>query len=164
MIRLCLSLDVVPVFAPPREPGFQNAVENLNGRWQAKVWARFGHNSLETLCEHSRQYVAASRHRKASRLETAPARRRVPPQWQLDLQAPLHGRVIFLRRTSEHGVVSLLGHPFLIDPLWCHRLVRCELLLDEQSWRCFGLRRAQPASQPLLRAISYVLPKRRFKE
>ena len=41
--RLCLSLGVVPVFAPPRETGFQAAVENYNGRWQAKVWARFKH-------------------------------------------------------------------------------------------------------------------------
>jgi len=35
--RLCVSLGVVPVFAPPRETGFQAAVESYNGRWQAKV-------------------------------------------------------------------------------------------------------------------------------
>ena len=164
VMRLCLSLGIVPVFAPPREPGFQNAVENLNGRWQAKVWARFGQGSLETLGEHSRQYVAASRHRASGRLETAPHRRPFPAQWQLDLQAPLHGRIIFLRRTSEHGVVSLLGRTFPIDPLWCHRLVRCELLLDEQRLRFWALRRAQPESQPLLHEIRYVLPNRRFRE
>jgi hypothetical protein len=39
--RLCLGLGVVPVFAPPREPGFQAAIENYNGRWQAKVWAEW---------------------------------------------------------------------------------------------------------------------------
>ena len=37
--RVCLSLAVVPVFAPPRETGFQASVENYNGRWRAKVWA-----------------------------------------------------------------------------------------------------------------------------
>src|SRR5260370_538114 len=41
VIRICLQLGVTPVFAPPREPGFQAAIENFNGRWQAKVWCRF---------------------------------------------------------------------------------------------------------------------------
>ncbi len=40
-IRLCLSLGVTAVFAPPRETGFQAAVESFNARWQAKVWQRF---------------------------------------------------------------------------------------------------------------------------
>lgn len=164
VMRLCLSLAVVPVFAPPREPGFQNAVENFNGRWQAKVWARFGQDALSVLCDHSRRYVTASRHRAAARIEAPPPRRPFPTDWQLDLQAPLHGRIVFLRRTTEHGMVSLLGHTFEVDPLWCHRLVRCELLLDEQSLRFYALRRAQPESQPLLREIPHALPRRRFKE
>jgi transposase-like protein len=35
--RLCLALGVIPVFAPPREPGFQNAIEAFNGLWQDKL-------------------------------------------------------------------------------------------------------------------------------
>ena len=31
--RLCLALRVIPMFAPPREPGFQNACEGLNALW-----------------------------------------------------------------------------------------------------------------------------------
>jgi putative transposase len=37
VVRTCLRLDVVPVFAPLEESGFQAAIENFNGRWQAKV-------------------------------------------------------------------------------------------------------------------------------
>lgn len=48
VIRLCLSLGVTPVFAPPRETGFQAAIENYNGRWQAKVWARFEHDAMQS--------------------------------------------------------------------------------------------------------------------
>jgi hypothetical protein len=51
--RLCLSLGVVPVFVPPRETGFQAAIENDNGRWQTKVWARFVHASLDELRSRS---------------------------------------------------------------------------------------------------------------
>ena len=39
--RMALSLGVVPVFAPPRETGFQASIESYNGRWQSKVWNRF---------------------------------------------------------------------------------------------------------------------------
>src|SRR5262245_49507273 len=44
--RACLSLGVIPVFVPPRETGFQAAIEGFNGLWQAKVWARFHYESL----------------------------------------------------------------------------------------------------------------------
>ena len=47
--RVSLLLGVVPVFVPPRETGFQAAIESFNGLWQAKVWARFQHTSLEGL-------------------------------------------------------------------------------------------------------------------
>lgn len=164
VIRLCLALGVVPVFAPPREPGFQNGVENLNGRWQEKVWRRFDHESLGSVCNRSTRYVAASRQRAAVRHEQIPPRTLFPVHWQLDLQAPLQGRVIFIRRTTEYGAVSLLGHTFRVDSQWCHRLVRCEVLLDQHCIRFYGLRRAQPDAQPLLRETRYRLPKRRFKE
>jgi hypothetical protein len=91
VVRLCLSLGIVPVFAPPREPGFQNAVENLNGQWQAKVWGRFEHESLVGVCAHSRRYVTARRHRAATRHEGTPGRTPFPTIWMLDLQAPPRG-------------------------------------------------------------------------
>jgi hypothetical protein len=34
VVRVCLQLGVSAVFAPPRESGFQAAIENFNGRWQ----------------------------------------------------------------------------------------------------------------------------------
>lgn len=162
--RLCLSLNVVPVFAPPREPGFQNALENFNGRWQAKVWARFSPSSLGELEAGSARFVTASRQRAAVRRDHAPPRSPLPLGWQLDLQAPLHGQIIFLRRTDEDGTVCLLGRTFRVDPLWCHRLVRCELTLATGCLRFYALRRAQPDAQPLLRQTFHTLPKRRFRE
>ena len=61
--RVCLSLGVTPVFAPPRETGFQAAIENFNGRWQAKVWARFEHVSLAALQAQSVRFIEAMRRR-----------------------------------------------------------------------------------------------------
>jgi transposase len=162
--RLCLGLGVVPVFAPPREPGFQAAIENDNGRWQAKVWARFAHESLEGLQAQSGRYVAAGRCRAAARIEAAPARRPFPEVWALDLQAAPRGRIIYLRRTGATGGVELLGRHFEVDATWPHRLVRAEVDLDAGQIRFYALRRRDPAHQPLLREVAYKLPRRRFQE
>ena len=76
--RLCLCLGVVPVFVPPREPGFQAIIEGYNGTWQAKVWARFEHADLSDLEGHSSRFVAAHRRHRADRIESAPRRRAFP--------------------------------------------------------------------------------------
>ena len=161
--RLCLSLNVTPVFAPPRETGFQAAVENFNGRWQAKVWARFHHASLAALQAQSARYVAACHQRAAQRMEGAPSRGPFPSPWQADVQAPLHGRVVFLRRTTEQGQVHLLGRSFLVDSNWPHRLVRAEVDLNTDRISFYGLRRKEPSAQPLLRTCDYHLPRKRFQ-
>ena len=164
VIRLCLSLEIVPVFAPPRETGFQAAIENYNGRWQAKVWQRFHHESLPALQAQSGRYVAAYLRRAAARIEGAPRRRPFPTHWRLRLRAPVHGCLIYLRRTTAQGEVSLLGHRFLVDATWPHRLVRAEVDLDAGVIRSYALRRREPLVQPLLRTIPYQLPSRRFRE
>lgn len=164
VMRLCLSLGVTPVFAPPREHGFQNAIENVNGRWQQKVWSRFHHDSLAALHACSDRFVAATRLCRAKRIAAAPSRRPIPPAWRLDLQGRPRGRLVFLRRTNEVGAVTVLGHTYPLDSLWPHRLVRCDLDLDAGCLQFYRLRRRQPDDQPLIRETRYELPHRRFKE
>jgi hypothetical protein len=164
VIRICLQLGVTPVFAPPQEPGFQAAIENFNGRWQAKVWSRFHYNSLADLQAQSRRYIRAYRQRAAARIDDAPRRRPFPSPWQPNLQAHPQGVVIFIRRTSEAGAVSLLGHTFEVDPLWPHRLVRSEVDLSNKTIRFHALRRRDSNHQPLLRQTPYTFPRRPFHE
>ena len=78
VIRVCLSLEVSPVFAPPRETGFQAAVESFNARWQAKVWQRFHFDTLTALQAQSAKYAATYRQRARVRIEAAPQRRLFP--------------------------------------------------------------------------------------
>jgi len=153
--RLCLALGVVPVFAPPREPGFQNAIEGFNGLWQAKVWQRHRFVDFEEFTAASARYIAAHRARSVTRGDHAPPRRLFPPDFELDLNAPLAGTVIFLRRTDETGYAQLLGRRFPVDPHWPHRLVRCEVDLSAYQVRLYALRRKDPANQPLLNAVPY---------
>jgi transposase-like protein len=102
---------VVPVFVPPREPGFQAAIENYNGSWQAKVWGRFEHADLNALAERSRRHVAAMRRHRADRIESAPHRDAFPRRWRLNLQARLQGRMVYLRRTDASGRAEVQGGP-----------------------------------------------------
>jgi hypothetical protein len=162
--RLCLALGIVPVFTPPRETGFQAAIENFNGRWQAKVWNRFMHSCRPALQAQSAKFIRACRQRAAARIEAAPVRRPFPKDWTLDLQAVPHGRIVFLRRTTARGQASVLGHAFAVDAHWPNRLVRAEVDLDGHTNRFHALRRRDPESQPVLNEAFYELPQRKFHE
>jgi transposase-like protein len=161
--RLCLSLGITVVFAPPRETGFQAAIESYNGRWQAKVWNRFRFESRRQLLSQSNKYVTAARRRAVARIDAAPPRRPFPQPWTLNLQDLSRGTLIYLRRTSDQGHASLLGHTFPVDPNWPHRLVRAEVQLHHRRIRFYALRRRDPKYQPLLHEIHYQFPKRPFK-
>jgi hypothetical protein len=162
--RLCLGLGVVPVFVPPREPGFQAAIENDNGSWQARVWARFEHADLDGLTDRSDRHVAALRRHRADRIEAAPPRREFPERWRLNLQARLRGRMVYVRRTDAEGRAEVLGRAFEVDRNWAHRLVRAEVDLDAGRIRFYRLRRREPGDQPLLKEVVHRIPSKPFHE
>ena len=153
--RLCLVLGITPVFAPPREHGFQNAIEGFNALWQAKVWQRHHFEDFTQLLAVSARYIAAHRARSAGRREHAPPRRPFPKPFKFHPNAPLSGTVIFLRRTDDTGRAHLLGRAFPVAERWAHRLVRAEVNLDAHHIRFYALRRKDPADQPLLNEVPY---------
>jgi transposase len=160
--RLCLALGVIPVFAPPREPGFQNAIEGFNGLWQAKVWQRSKFEDIAQVKAASARYVSAHRAHSSARRERAPERRPMPRNFRLNLNAKLKGSMIFLRRTDERGRADLLGQTFEICARWAHRLIRCEVDFTQQRIRFYALRRRDPADQPLLHELPYQRKHKRF--
>lgn len=161
--RLCLQLGVIPVFVPPLEHGMQNTIESFNGLWQAKVWQRHRVRNVRELQRRSDAYIAARRLRTQALAEAAPRRRPMPKGFRLNLQAPLRGMMIFIRRTDDTGHVHLLGQRFAVGSDWLHRLVRCEVDFDHHCIRCFALRRRVPTEQPLLTTIPYQHPNKPFK-
>jgi len=163
VIRLCLALQVTPVFAPPREPGFQNSIESFNGLWQTKVWQRFQFADLAQLLHHSARYIQARRQRNAQRLDSAPRRRAFPRPFRFDPRQLFAGSVIYLRRTDSKGHLHLLGHRLLVDAHWVNRLVRCEVHLHRSQIQCFALRRRAPNEQTLLATLAYQWPNKPFK-
>ena len=108
IIRLCLSLQVVPSFRPAAKPA-SSLIESFNGVVKPKC-GRAQHASLHALRERSDRYIAAARQRHAPRTETATIRRPNADDWTLDLQSHPQGRLVFLRRTNDKGTLELLGH------------------------------------------------------
>ena len=153
--RLCLQLNVTPVFVPPLEHGMQNTIESFNALWQTKLWQRCHVGSASELQLHSDRYIAAHRARTQALAEVAPRRRPMLQRFAFDLRAPLCGQIVFIRRTDQRGDVNLLGQRFGVSPSWLHRLVRCEVHFDQREMRCFGLRRRAPQEQPMLAIIPY---------
>lgn len=163
VIRLCLALGVTAVFAPPREPGFQNAIEGFNALWQAKVWQRHHVANPAHLDRLSAAYIAAYRTKTASRADAAPTRQALPSDFELDLHAPLRGAAIFIRRTTDSGSVTVLGRQFAVDPHWIRRLLRCEVDFTNSRIQFYALRRRDPHDQPLLHETTYFRHDRPFK-
>jgi hypothetical protein len=164
VIRLCLSLNVTPMFAPPLSRGFQADIEAFNRRWQDAVWQRFTFRDRDGLATQSQRFVAAHRGRHAVRIEEAPARREFPANWQFNLQRPLQGVVIFIRVTNLSGRATVLDQPFDVSPAWCGRLVRAEVDLTAQEIRFYALRRKDPDNHVLLATHAYKTPTKPFWE
>lgn len=163
VVRACLQLGVTPVFAPPREWGFQGLIEHFNGLFQAKVWQRVAFRDVGELARYAVRYCQARYARLGSRVETAPPRRPVAADWELDLGRAPTGEVIFIRRTSDRGRVEFLGRSWTVSSRWCHRLVRATLDLAHHEIRIHALRRRAPREQPLLAQLPYHFPHRPFK-
>ena len=145
-IRFCLAAGVIPVFAPPRETGFQAAIESFNGLWQTKVWQRFRHRNVRQLRARNRAFLAA--HHGLMR-RTAPERAGAP--------RPPAQQIVFLRRTNARGRIQLLGAELTVAPHWPHRLVRTELDVATQTLRVYALRRRAPSHQPRLKTMRFAL-------
>jgi hypothetical protein len=163
VIRLCLSLAVVPVFVPPGELGFQSMIEGYNAWWRCKVWARFDHAAIGDLQERSRRYVAATRVQRAHRIELAPARRPFPAPWRFDVYAPPRGRIVYLRRTNAAGELCLFGRTWRLSENRPGRLVRVELDLTHELISVVGLNRNRPWYQPELLEAHFRLPLKPFQ-
>lgn len=145
-VRFCLAHGVVPVFTPPRETGFQAAVESFNALWQAKVWQRFRHRDLRQLRGRNRAFLGAHHHHHGR--EPVPRRTGSRPAAAL---------LVFLRRTDARGRIRVLGAEVTAAPRWPHRLVRAELNVRTQTLRIHALRRRAPTDQPLLKSLHFPL-------
>ena len=83
--RICLSLGVIPVFAPPLSRGFQADIEAFNRRWQDAVWSRFHFHNCDEVVAQSNRFVDGHRRRYSVRIEDASRSQTVPQELATEL-------------------------------------------------------------------------------
>jgi putative transposase len=138
VIRLCLRFGVEPVFIPAGEPQFNGGVENFNGWFQPRLFQRRFTRPGDLRRELARLQEAVNtqhvhprlggltpaQHRRKSRLSKLPASFVVPT----DRQPIAAGRVIFIRRVSPAGTVTVLSQSFRVGKR--HRGLYLRLVID----------------------------------
>jgi putative transposase len=138
VIRLCLHFGVSPVFIPAGEPQFNGSVENFNGWFQEPLFQRRFHRPGDLRRELARLQEAVhtqhvhprlggktpAQHRRSLRLQKLPASFVVPTE-RLPLAA---GRVIFIRRVSVAGTVTVLSQSYRVGKR--HRGLYLRLVVD----------------------------------
>jgi len=160
VIRLCLSLKVIPVFTTPYEQGFQGKIERFNRELQEKFWRRKRFKNMKDVEKHLAEYVQAHRLAHQAEIVMAPRRRPFPKRWQRDDAKPPRGKMIYLRRTDGSGRVRFLEREFAVCEHWINRLVRAEVNWDEGKVHFFALRRADWKTQRLLKTMMFSLTKK----
>jgi transposase len=159
VIRLCLSLKVIPVFATPYEQGFQGKIERFNRELQEKFWRRKRFKNIKDIEKHLAEYVQAHQLAHQKEIVTAPKRRPFPKRWKRDDAKPPQGKIIYLRRTDGSGRVRFLEREFLVSEHWINRLVRAEVDLDEGKVCFYALRRAEWKTHRLVKTMKFSLSK-----
>jgi transposase InsO family protein len=138
VIRLCLRFGAAPVFIPKAEPQFNGGVENFNGWFQPRLFDRRYTRPGDLRRELARLQEAVNtqhvhprlggrtpaQHRRGLRLRKLPASFVVPT----DRQKLATGRVIFIRRVSPAGTVSVLSQSYRVGKR--HRGLCLRLVID----------------------------------
>ena len=124
VIRLCLHFGAGPVFIPAGEPQFNGSAENFNGWFQEPLFQRHFRRPGDLRRELARLQEAVNtqhvhprlggktpaQHRRGLRLQMLPTSFVVPTG-----RVPLaEGRVLFIRRVSWVGTVTLLSQSFRV--------------------------------------------------
>jgi transposase InsO family protein len=143
VIRLCLHLRVTPIFIPQRHPERNGAVENFNGWFQPLLFQRQFKRPGDLRRELARLMSTVNEHHVQARLgqRTVALYRRgkrllkLPARFALDLTtlAISEGRVVFIRRVSARGKISLLGQSFSVGRR--HRYSYVKVVLDTRRQR-----------------------------
>jgi len=164
VVRLCLSLGVIPVFVPPRETGFQASIENYNGRWERGVWHRFRFKNMHAVQEQSQKYVAAMRHKNWERHEASPTRWQIPKEWKLDYSEKPKGKIIFIRRATDGEHVEVMGHWWLVEGAGANKIIRAEVDLTKNVISFYRITRRAPTVHELIATAKYHFPNKPFME
>jgi transposase InsO family protein len=163
VIRLCLRLEVEPVFIPPAKPQRNGSVENFNG-WFQPAWLKRPYRRPGDLRRQLRLlittvneqhvhpqlgYKTPAQYRRTKRLRVLPA------NFSLDGQKILIcvGKVTFIRLVSVEGNINILEQRFKVGKRLKFQYVKATLYTQYQTLKIYHKRR-------LVKQFDYELPRK----
>lgn len=163
VIRLCLRLEVEPLFIPLGKPQRNGSVENFNGWFQPLLLERTYHGSgdlrrqlgclMRTVNEKHVHphlgYKTSAQYRRTKRLRILPANFKLD-----DEKIPICvGKVTFIRLVSSEGKVNILEQMFKVGKRLKFQYVKATLYTREQTLKAYH-------KGCLIRQFVYELPEK----
>jgi len=139
-IRLCLYVGIEVVFINPKCPWMNGSIENFNGWFEEKFWAKETFTSLEDMCAKSMHFVeqynalGAWKNRNKSLEHTNPAKilnnsLKIP----LDKPPLTDGKIHFIRKVDNEGEISVLNEAFKVGEEFIGEYVWATICLRKQK-------------------------------
>jgi len=143
VIRLCLRLDVEPVFIPKGSPQRNGSVENFNGWFQPLLLSRPFQKPDDVRCELQRLMTSVNEQhvhaqlggRTAAQFRRSKRLRKLPANFALtEKKLPIAtGKVTFIRLVSVHGTINILDQPFKIGKRLKFQYVKATIYTTKQT-------------------------------
>jgi len=121
VVRLCLCFGVEPVFIAPRKPWMNGTIEDFNGEFEEKLWAREQFSDLEHLRREAKIFRTRHSNRQDWKYRNANLvsirHRKIPVDFTIDgNNLPItEGNVHFIREVKEKGTINVLNEDFEVN-------------------------------------------------
>jgi putative transposase len=144
VLRLALSLHVVPVFIPIKEPWRNGIVERYNQTFERHVLKSVYCQSIDDLCIASSDFANFhnANHRYSSQNNHTPNqmeqlevnRVKLDPNYALPNQIPLEeGVILFIRFIRSDQMLSILGTSFKVCKDLVYSYITAELIIHSHA-------------------------------
>ena len=143
-VRFCLYVGVEVVFINPKSPWMNGSIENFNGWFDEKFWAKETFTNLEDMRAKSTHFVgqyndlSAWKKRNKSLEQINPAR-----ILNNSLKIPLgklpltKGKIHFIRMVDNDGKISVLNEAFKVGKEFISEYVWATICLKKQTLEVF---------------------------
>jgi putative transposase len=165
-VRLCLSVGIEPIFLPAGEPKRNGVVERLNGLWSRAFWNRRHFRSVAQVKRASPDFTAWYEHHyfpptlhgqspAQARHHSHRVRLTAKDIHALPVALPLTaGRIHFLRRVGEDGMIRVLNEPWKVDKRLAGQYVWATVVTHKRRLEIYHWRRAGEGAR-LLKVLRY---------
>lgn len=144
VLRLTLSLGIVPVFIPIKEPWRNGIVERYNQTYERHVIKSVKCNSIEDLATASDEFAAfhSRNHRYSSQGSRTPeqmellygSNQKLDPEFKLPDKIPLEGGIIlFVRFIRSNLRLNILGSEFTLHSDLAYSYITAELIIHSHA-------------------------------